>query len=160
MLTSTSCALRPSTGSPCVLDSTFTINEFVRDALLKGETGDLRPPILASILPCEDIARAVLFVLESDHEQISGKIFNVGSNQENYQKQMIAEEVARQIPVNIVYVDKDEDPRDYRVSFDRIGALGFRTQRRLADGINEIAHAIRDGLILDPYAVVIAIGEV
>jgi hypothetical protein len=38
------------------------------------------------------------------------------------------------------------------VCFDRIAALGFVPKLRLADGIREIALALRDGLITDPYA--------
>ena len=55
---------------------------------------------------------------------------------------MIAEEVAKQIPVRLLYVERDEDPRDYRVNFDRITALGFEPRMRLRDGIREIADAI------------------
>ena len=54
--------------------------------------------------------------------------------------------------MKIRYVERDEDPRDYRVCFDRIAALGFVPKLRLADGIREIALALRDGLITDPYA--------
>ncbi len=99
-----------------------------------------------------DIARAVTLVLESDREEVAGRTFNVGSNEENYQKRMIADEVSKQIPVKLIYVEKDEDPRDYRVSFDRISGLGFTPALRLPDGIREIAAAIKNGLITDPYA--------
>jgi hypothetical protein len=56
------------------------------------------------------------------------------------------------MPVKITLVERTEDPRDYRVDFDRIAALGFEPRLRLADGIAEIAGAVRDGLIADPYA--------
>ena len=103
----------------------LTINEFTRDALLKGELEIFGPQFWRPYCHVRDIAGAVALVLESDRESVAGRRFNVGSNDENYQKRMIAEEVAAQIPVKLVYVEKDEDPRDYRVCFDRIRALGF-----------------------------------
>ncbi len=130
----------------------LTINEFARDALLKGELEVYGPQFWRPYCHVRDISRAVRLVLEADRESVAGKTFNVGSNEENYQKRMIADEVAKQLPVKIVYVEKDEDPRDYRVSFDRIRALGFQPEKRLADGIAEIAQAIGNGLIVDPYA--------
>lgn len=130
----------------------LTINEFVRDALLKGELEIYGPQFWRPYCHVSDIGRAVVHVLESPRESVSGKTFNVGSNEENYQKRMIADEIGKQMPVKVVSVERDEDPRDYRVNFDRIKALGFEPRMRLADGIEEIAGAIRDGLILDPYA--------
>ena len=130
----------------------LTINEFVRDALLKRELEIYGPQFWRPYCHVRDITRAVASVLASDRDAVAGRVFNVGSNEENYQKRMIAEEVAKQIPVKLIYVEKDEDPRDYRVNFDRVQTLGFKPEKRLADGIREIAAAIRDGLILDPYA--------
>jgi nucleoside-diphosphate-sugar epimerase len=130
----------------------LTINEFVRDALLKGELEIYGPQFWRPYCHVGDIARAVVLVLESARESVAGRTFNVGSNQENYQKGMIADEVGKQMPVKVINVERDEDPRDYRVNFDRIAALGFKPQKCLADGIREIAGALRDNLILDPYA--------
>ncbi len=130
----------------------LTINEFARDAVLKGELEIYGPQFWRPYCHVSDIARAVAHVLDCDRDLVAGKTFNVGSNAENYQKSMIADEVARQVPVTITTVDRDEDPRDYRVNFDRIAALGFAPRLRLADGIREIAQAVGDGLIADPYA--------
>ena len=130
----------------------LTINEFTRDALLKGELEIFGPQFWRPYCHVRDIARAVCLVLDSDLDLVAGKTFNVGSNDENYQKRMIAEEVRSQVPVKLVYVEKDEDPRDYRVCFDKVKSLGFEPKMRLRDGIREIAAALRDGLITDPYA--------
>jgi nucleoside-diphosphate-sugar epimerase len=130
----------------------LTINEFVRDALLKGELEIYGPQFWRPYCHVSDIARAITLVLEAPRASVSGSTFNVGSNDENYQKRTIANEVAMQIPVKITSVGRDEDPRDYRVSFDRIKSLGFEPRMRLADGIAEVAGAVRDRLIVDPYA--------
>ncbi len=129
----------------------LTINEFARDALLKGELEIYGPQFWRPYCHVRDIVAAVVLMLDSPAELVGGRVFNVGSNDENYQKRMIAEEIKKQIPVRIIDVEKDEDPRDYRVDFDRIAALGFKPRKRLPDGIREIVAAIQAGLISDPY---------
>jgi nucleoside-diphosphate-sugar epimerase len=130
----------------------LTVNEFARDAVVKGALEIYGPQFWRPYCHVQDIARAVSLVLDSPQESVARRTFNVGAESENYQKQMIADEVAAQMPVVVTTVEKDEDPRDYRVDFDRIASLGFRPRLRLADGIREIATAVRDGLIVDPYA--------
>ena len=61
-----------------------------------------------------DTPRAGRMVLEAELERVAGKTFNVGSNEKNYQKQMIADEVGAADPAEIRYVQKDRRPRDYR----------------------------------------------
>ena len=84
----------------------LTINEFVRDALLKGELEIYGPQFWRPYCHVRDIVRAVTMVLESDLTRYPGKTFNVGSNEENYQKRMIADEIGKQIPVRIINVRK------------------------------------------------------
>jgi nucleoside-diphosphate-sugar epimerase len=130
----------------------LTINEFARDALLKGELEVFGPEFWRPYCHVRDIAESVAMILEQDRGRVAGRVFNVGADEENYQKRSIAEAVAEQIPVRIRYVERAEDPRDYRVSFSRIAALGFRPRMRLRDGIHEVADAIASGLLTDPYA--------
>jgi nucleoside-diphosphate-sugar epimerase len=130
----------------------LTINEFARDALLKGELEIYGPKFWRPYCHVQDIARAVALVLRSSLDNVGGEVFNVGSNSENYQKGMIAAEILKQIPVKIIDVEKDEDPRDYKVNFDKIAALGFEPRLRLPDGIAEIASVLSGGLISDPYS--------
>jgi hypothetical protein len=48
----------------------------------------------------------------------------------------------------VEFVHKNEDPRDYRVSFARIkDQLGFQITRTVAQGIEEVARLVHDGLI-------------
>jgi nucleoside-diphosphate-sugar epimerase len=130
----------------------LTINEFARDAVVKGTLEIYGENFWRPYCHVRDIARAIHLVLESDVDAVAGKAFNVGSNDENYTKKMIAEEIAAQMPLKVDYVQKVEDPRDYKVDFSRITALGFTAEMRLPDGIREVAQAIRQGLISDPYA--------
>jgi hypothetical protein len=50
-------------------------------------------------------------------------------------------------------VHRDEDPRDYKVSFDKIRArLGFEPNRRVRDGIREIVEGLEEGRFGDPFS--------
>jgi hypothetical protein len=50
----------------------------------------------------------------------------------------------------VEYVHRDEDPRDYRVSFERIrGRLGFSLTRSVPDGIAEVARLVGSGVVTD-----------
>ena len=65
---------------------------------------------------------------------------------------MIVEEIRKQIPsAKIKYISKNEDPRDYRVNFDKIASeLGFKITMKVPDGIAQIKQVIEEGFILDP----------
>ena len=73
--------------------------------------------------------------------QINGSI-NIGGNDENYQVQDIAEEVRKLVPhADIRFTGEvGEDPRNYRVNFDLLGALlpDFELQYTLATALEEL----------------------
>ena len=66
--------------------------------------------------------------------------------------QKLVEEITKVIPeANIKYVDKNEDPRDYKVNSDKIKhELGFEITMRVPDGIKEVSRMIKEGIIQDP----------
>ena len=131
----------------------LTINEFVRDAVLKGELEIYGPQFWRPYCHVSDIARAVVLVLEA-RSRARGR----QDVQRGLQRRELPEADDRRggrpsrCPSKVTTVERAEDPRDYRVNFDRIRALGFEPRMRLADGIGEIAGAVGDGLIVDPYA--------
>ena len=86
-------------------------------------------------------------------EKIRSNVFNVGSTEENYNKGMIIEEVCKVVPgVKVNYVESSEDPRDYRVNFDKIrDELGYSITKRVPDGVKEIYTLIKTGIINDPF---------
>ena len=91
----------------------------------------------------EDTARAQIFMLDADADKINGEIFNVGSDENVYQLEPLAREVAEAVPgeVEVVWYG-DADTRSYRVSFEKIEALGYRAEKRAADGVLEIVEAL------------------
>ena len=86
-------------------------------------------------------------------EQVTGEVFNVGRSGENYRKLDLVEEIRRVTDQREVeFVHRNEDPRDYKVSFDKIrNALGFETQMTVPDGIAEVLAALEQERFGDPF---------
>ena len=94
---------------------------------------------------CRDAARAFVLALEAPASDVAGEIFNLGGDANNHRINEIGDMVAEAVP-DIVVERRDEipDPRDYRVSFAKIRrVLGFEPEHSVADGIREVAAALR-----------------
>ena len=87
-------------------------------------------------------------------EKVRANVFNVGTTEENYNKGMIIEEVCKVVPgVKVNYVEMNEDPRDYRVNFDKIkNDLGYTITKKVPDGVNEIYKLLKTGIVTDSFA--------
>jgi nucleoside-diphosphate-sugar epimerase len=132
----------------------LTVNEFARDVSLGKELVVFGEQFWRPYVHVRDAARAICTALEAPAESIDGEVFNVGNTAENYRKLDIVELLRERIPdASISFVHKDEDPRDYRVSFAKVNErLGFETRRSVADGVDEVIGLMRAGLVDDPYA--------
>lgn len=131
----------------------LTVNEFTRDASVTGELVIYGEQFWRPYIHVRDAARAIRIAVEAPRDVVAGEVFNVGSTEENYRKADIVELVRERLPqTHVERVERDEDPRDYRVSFEKVkGVLGFTPERRVGDGIDEILDLLRSGLIEDPY---------
>jgi len=94
----------------------------------------------------KDTAAAMCFMLKTDPDRIRGQVFNVGSDANNYQIKPLAERVAETVPrpVELEWYG-DPDHRSYRVSFEKIEALGYKATRVAEDGVAEIAGKLESG---------------
>ena len=130
----------------------LTVNEFTKELALGRELVIFGEQFWRPYCHVADFSRAILSVLNASREKMAWNLFNVGSTEENYTKQMIVDEIVRQIPdAKIKYVSKDEDPRDYRVNFDKIQKeLGFEVSKTVPDGIEEVKEIVTSGIIQDP----------
>ena len=99
----------------------------------------------------EDAARAYLLCLQADLEKVDGQVFNVGSNQQNYQVGKLGEMVAEVFEgVEIETIPQTPDLRDYHVNFDKIGqVMGYQVGYSVKDGIEGIRQGLEEGLIGD-----------
>ena len=130
----------------------LTVNEFTKELALGRELIVFGEQFWRPYCHVSDYARAILIVLNARQDQVAYAVFNVGDTSQNYTKKMIVEELLRQIPDGKVrFVHKDEDPRDYRVNFQKIKhSLGFNISKTVPEGIQGILTCIRAGLIENP----------
>ena len=130
----------------------LTVNEFTRELALGRELEVFGEQFWRPYCHVCDFPEAMLMVLRSEKEKVAYNVFNVGDTNENYQKQMIVDEIKMLIPkAKVKYVHKDEDPRDYRVSFEKIkNELGFTISKTVKDGIKEIKYIIDNNMLRDP----------
>jgi len=132
----------------------LTVNEFTRNVCLKGEQEIWGPQFNRPYCHVDDLARSVVLALEANEEKVKANVFNVGDTTENYSKRMLMEEIQKQIPAaKAIYVERTEDPRDYRVNCDKIKHdLGFTITKKVPDGIREIIKLMDSGMITDAYS--------
>ena len=131
----------------------LTVNEFTRNAVVHGEQEIWGAQFWRPYCHVDDLARSVVLVLKSDEEKVRANVFNVGNTDENYQKGMIIKEVCKVVDgVKVNYVESNEDPRDYRVNFDKItNELGYKITKTVPDGVREIYKLVKTGIIADPF---------
>lgn len=96
----------------------------------------------------KDTASAMCFLLEAEPDEVTGQIFNVGSDENNYQLRPLAEIVANTLPKDIeIEWYGEPDLRSYRVAFDKIESLGWKAQRTAREGASEVYAALEAGTI-------------
>lgn len=128
----------------------LTVNEFTWELLTKRTVTIYDEHFWRPYVHVRDAAQAVRLVLESPAEHVRHQAFNVGDTSQNYQKGQLVELIRAQVgpDVQIERVRKTEDPRDYRVSFEKIKReLGFRITRPVEAGIREVIEAIHQGIV-------------
>jgi len=132
----------------------LTVNEFTRNVCLTGEQEIWGPQFSRPYCHVDDLARAVVLILEAPEEKVRANVFNVGDTTENYSKRMLMEEIQKQMPAaKAIYIEKTEDPRDYRVNCDKIKKdLGFSITKKVPDGIREIMKLMNSGMITDAHS--------
>lgn len=130
----------------------LTVNEFTKDLAMGRELVIFGEQFWRPYCHVKDFSNAFITVLRAPSEKVAYNVFNVGDTSENYTKQMLIDEIKKALPeAKIKYVEKNEDPRDYRVNSDKIKReLGFEITMRVPDGINEVKKIVQEGVIQDP----------
>ncbi|HST68378.1 MAG TPA: NAD(P)-dependent oxidoreductase [Solirubrobacterales bacterium] len=131
----------------------LTVNEFTRDLWADRKLDVFGETFWRPYVHVRDAARAVALVLASPLDKVSGRVFNAGHSDENYRKLDLVEIITGKLGKGEVeYVARDEDPRDYKVSFAKVKErLGFEPEMRVPDGVREIAKGLDDEAFGDPF---------
>lgn len=124
----------------------LTVSEFTRDLALGNDLLVYDADTWRPYCHVEDFARLIQMVLEASNEKVSFEVFNAGGDVNNATKQMIVDSILKRIPNGKVkYQEHGSDPRNYRVSFQKVkDVLGFEPSFTVDDGIDELVRAIEN----------------
>ena len=130
------------------------VNQFVLEAFTKRELIIYQRSYSRSFVHVRDTVRGIIMGLEAPEEKVRGEVFNLGTPEGNYTKDEIVALVLKRMPETVVdYKDLTfgGDMRDITVSFKKIRReLGFDTTLNVDDGVREVLHALKTGLIHNP----------
>ncbi len=129
----------------------LTVNEFTRElfhdnGLVVFDAHTWRP-----YCHVRDFARLMARVLEYPIETVAFEVFNAGADANNHTKQSIVDLILRRLPDRAVsYRANSGDPRNYRVSFEKVKRkLHFVPRISVAEGIDEIIWALSAHMLDD-----------
>ena len=127
------------------------VQEFLHDALVDKKISIFGEDFWRPLIHVDDMASACISVVDASSITISGQIFNVGSSNENYTKKQLANIIQKHVSdIKIEIVKSKTDPRNYKVSFDKIKQiLNFQPKRTVENSVVEILSKIEDGTV-DP----------
>ena len=98
-----------------------------------------------------DIGSAIMAVLAAPREVVHGEVFNVGSNEQNYQVKEIAKTVAAVFPgCEATFGAPGADNRSYKVNFDKIHSVlpAFKCEWNAEAGARQL-HDVFSACALD-----------
>jgi nucleoside-diphosphate-sugar epimerase len=104
------------------------------------------------LLGVEDAAEVYVGCIEANLQVVGNQIFNVGSNEQNYRIDEVAEIIGTSLGgIPISRDDSNLDARDYRVSFAKLNdALGFAPGQTIHGAARTIFEKLQSGVIRDP----------
>lgn len=129
------------------------INDFVYQAVKVRNLIIYERTFKRTFIHVIDMARSFMFALDNADRMI-GNVYNVGSENMNYSKEDIANLVRSKVDFYLHYADvgKDEDQRNYEVSYEKIHALGFQTTISVEQGVEELMRAYETIDIRNPLS--------
>ncbi|MEQ8787164.1 MAG: NAD(P)-dependent oxidoreductase [Pirellulaceae bacterium] len=129
------------------------VSDFTRAAVKEKKLVIFGEQFWRPFVHINDIAKSVRMVLDADAALVSGEVFNVGANDANTQKVELGRNVCQHVAgTELEFVERDYDPRSYRVDFTKIKQrLGFTADWSVEDGIQEVKSGLEAGLWKDPF---------
>ena len=118
----------------------LTVNHFCYSMVKDKKIEVFDPETWRPYCHVKDFSRLIFKVLELDTKLVKNKVFNAGSDKNNFTKEGIVNLIKKKIPdVNVLFKKDGVDKRDYRVSFSRVeDELGFNAKYNVDYGIDEI----------------------
>lgn len=129
------------------------VNDFVYKALKERNLIIYEKTFKRTFIHVRDMARSFMFALEN-MDNMMDNVYNVGSEKMNYSKEEVAQLIKQKIEYYLHFADigKDEDQRNYEVSYKKINKLGFETTIDLEQGIDELIKGFSLIEVRNPYS--------
>jgi nucleoside-diphosphate-sugar epimerase len=131
----------------------LTVNEFTRDFWAGRLLRVFGERFWRPYIHVRDAGRAVRLVLDSSLGLVGREVFNVGRTDQNFRKLDLVDLIQKRFPEgDVEYVPQADDPRDYKVDFEKIHArLGFELTMTVPSGIGELADELERGSFPDAF---------
>lgn len=114
------------------------VNDFTYKACKEGTLVLFDSYAKRTFLHIQDAADVYILALDN-YESMKGNVFNAGDNSLNFSKLEIAKKINKKVPFEIINSEmKDKDLRHFTVDFSKIKELGFKPQKTVEDGIDEL----------------------
>jgi nucleoside-diphosphate-sugar epimerase len=131
----------------------LVVNTLTARAVVDGKIAIMGGSQWRPNVHCRDAARAFIRALEAPPALVAGETFNVGGDSLNHTIAELGDLVAEVVGgVQVLHQQEIADPRNYRVSFDKIRrTLNFEPDFTVEAGIREVAAAVRANPSLQAY---------
>jgi nucleoside-diphosphate-sugar epimerase len=114
------------------------INDFVYKAIKERVIVLFDSFAKRTFIHVEDAADCYIFAMRN-FDAMKGAIFNAGGNSLNFSKEEVAEKIRQKVDFSIINSEvRDKDLRHFIVNFDRIEKLGYKPQKSVEDGVDEL----------------------
>lgn len=129
------------------------INDFTYQALVNRYLLVYEKHFRRTFIHVTDMARVVPHLL-GVWDQARDRRLNVGHESMNYTKEDITRLLQTKMNFHLYFADvgRDEDRRDYEVSYARIRGLGFQTEVDIHRGLDELIHGLRLVKVRNPFS--------
>lgn len=129
----------------------LTVNQFARSMAVGEELVVFDADTWRPYCHVKDFARLIENVFNSDRSLVNGQVFNAGGDVNNYTKRSLVEMIRSKLPeAKVEYRDHGGDPRNYRVSFEKVRTvLGFEPLYTVEYGVEQVVDAVEKGFFTD-----------
>lgn len=119
------------------------INDFVFQVLKRKQLIVYEKHYKRAFIHVKDMVRSFAFAIENCDEML-GHVYNVGADDLNLTKEEIALAIKGKVDFLLHFTDvgRDEDQRNFALSYKNIGSLGFETTVSLEDGLDELIRGL------------------
>ena len=145
---------RPSTvhGDSARMRFDLIVNHLVLDSFKKKKISVFGPKMWRPLMWVGEPANVFYLTLKSDEKKIKSQVFNLGSNNENFQKIQIAEIIKNKFinDLTIEIVNNDPDLRSYKVNFNKIQKiLNYSPEKTIDRAIGELFFSLKNNIYQD-----------